>query len=77
LPSLEGLRAAISGVGFDMVGESLASEDDWACYEETLAANAERRGKPDTIAYAQRIRDRRALPGGTDTLGFALLVLRA
>jgi hypothetical protein len=42
-----------------------------------LAANAERHGSPETLAYARRIRERRALPGGTDTLGFALLVLSA
>jgi hypothetical protein len=57
--------------------ESLASEHDWARYEETLAANAEQHGTPDTLAHAQRIRHRRALPEGTDTLGFALLVRRA
>ena len=50
---------------------------DWAAYEETLAANAERDGGPETAAYAERIRARRALPDGTRTLGFALLVLRA
>ncbi len=34
-------------------------------------------GTADTLAYARRIRDRRRLPGGTDTVGFALLVLHA
>jgi SAM-dependent methyltransferase len=77
LSDLDGLRAAIRDAGFDLVHESFASEHDWARYEETLAANAERHGTPDTLAYARRIRDRRALPDGTDTLGFALLVLRA
>lgn len=77
LADLDGLRAAIQDVGFDIVHESLASEQDWTSYEETLAANAEAHGTPDTLAYARRIRDRRALPEGTDTLGFALLVLRA
>jgi SAM-dependent methyltransferase len=77
LYDLDGLRAAVGDVGFDIAFESVASQDDWARYEETLAANAERHGTPDTLAYARRIRDRRLLPGGTDTLGFALLVLRA
>jgi SAM-dependent methyltransferase len=77
LPDLDGLRAGVRGVGFDIVHESCASEEDWARYEETLAANAERHHAPDTRAYARQIRRRRALPGGTDTLGFALLVLRA
>jgi len=77
LSDLDGLRAAAREVGFDIVHESFAGEQDWADYEETLAANAERHGTPETLAYARRIRDRRALPGGTNTLGFALLVLRA
>jgi SAM-dependent methyltransferase len=76
LSTLEGLRAAVTDVGFAITHEWLASEDDWARYEEALAANAERQATPDTLAYARRIRDRRALPGGTDTLGFALLLLR-
>ena len=76
LADIEGLRAAIQGAGFETVHESLASEGDWARYEETLAANAERHGGSDSIAYARRIRERRALPGGTDTLGFGLFVVR-
>jgi hypothetical protein len=54
-----------------------AGEDDWAAYEEALAANAERDGGADALAYTRRIRARRALPDGTSMLGFALLVLRA
>ncbi len=77
LPDYDGLRAAITDAGFDIVHGSVASEDDWARYEETLAANAERHGTSDTLAYARRIRHRRALLGGTDTLGFALFVLCA
>lgn len=70
-----GLHDAIGRAGFAILHEWLAGDADWACYEGTLAANAERHNAPETLAYAQRIRDRRALPGGTDTLGFALLVL--
>jgi SAM-dependent methyltransferase len=77
LSDLNGLRGAIRKAGFDIQYESFASDDDWAQYEETLAANAERHGSQDALAYAQRIRQRRVLPHGTDTLGFALLVLRA
>jgi hypothetical protein len=76
LPDLDGLRAVIRATGLEILRESLASHDDWARYEETLAANAERHGGPDSLAYAERIRERRALPGGTDTLGFGLFVLR-
>lgn len=77
LSDLDGLRAAVREAGFDIAFEWVASQDDWTRYEETLATNAERDGTADTLAYARRIRDRRGLPGGTDTLGFALLVLHA
>ena len=77
LADLAGLHAAIAQAGFVVVHESVASPEDWAHYEETLAVNAESHDAPDTRAYAQRIRARRALPGATDTLGFALLVLSA
>ena len=60
----------------EILREELASEGDWQRYELALAANAERDGGSDCLAYARRIRERRALPGGTDTLGFALFVLR-
>jgi hypothetical protein len=76
LTDLEGLRSAIRNAGFDILHESVADDGDWARYEETLAANAERHGGPDCLAYAHRIRERRALPGGTDTLAFGLFVLR-
>jgi hypothetical protein len=76
LADLEGLRAAIRDAGFHILNESIAGDGDWARYEEGLAANAERHGGPDCLAYARRIRERRALPGGTDTLGFGLFVLR-
>jgi SAM-dependent methyltransferase len=77
LSDLDGLRAAVTEAGFHIAHQSIASEDDWTRYEETLAANAEHHGTSDTLAYARRIRHRRALPGGTDTLGFVLLILLA
>src|SRR3954469_5726316 len=77
LDTFGGLRSAALAAGFDIAAVAEASEDDWARYEETLAANAEREGDPDALQYAKRIRDRRALPDGTTTLGFALLLLRA
>ena len=76
LADLDGLRTAVRDAGFGIVCEWVAGPDDWRHYEEALAANAERHGSPDTLAYARAIRDRRALPDGTDTLGFALLVLQ-
>lgn len=75
LAKLEGLRGAAQDAGYEIAGEWVASEEDWARYEETLASTAERHGTPETLAYAERIRNRRALPGGTTTLGFALLLL--
>ena len=75
LANLDGLRAAVGEAGFEIVHESCASEGDWARYEETIAGNAERHGGRQSLSYARRIRERRALPGGTDTLGFALSVL--
>jgi trans-aconitate methyltransferase len=75
LADLDGLREAIEGAGFEILNEWFASLSDWQRYEETLAANAERHGTPEALAYARRIHERRALPGGTDTLGFALFVL--
>jgi SAM-dependent methyltransferase len=77
LDTLGGLRSNVLSAGFDIATLTEAGEADWAAYEETLAANAERAGDPDSLVYAQRIRERRALPGGTSTLGFALLLLRA
>lgn len=77
LDTFGGLRSAAIAAGFEIEAVAEASEADWARYEETLAANAERAGDPDSLAYAKRIRDRRTLPGGTSTLGFALLRLRA
>jgi hypothetical protein len=76
LSDLDGLHEAIDSAGFEILHESLASQSDWQRYEEALAANAERYATPESLAYAHRIRERRALPHGTDTLGFALFVLR-
>jgi SAM-dependent methyltransferase len=77
LSDIGALRTAVLDAGFDIVSVIEAGEADWAAYEETLAANAAADGGPDTAAYARRIRERRALPEGTTTLGFALFVLRA
>jgi hypothetical protein len=77
LADLDGLRAEIRDAGFDIAHESLATEHVWAPYEAALAAKAEDHGTPDTVAYARRIRHRRALRSGTNTLGFALLALHA
>ena len=79
LSDYDGLRAAIGDAGLDVVQESVASEDDWARYEEeTLAANAERHGTPPTPSPTRAGSAIGAhCPGATDTLGFALFALRA
>ena len=76
LPDLDGLRSAVADAGFRVLHEELAGPADWERYEGALVANAERHGGSDSLAYARRIRERRALPGGDETLGFALFVLR-
>jgi SAM-dependent methyltransferase len=73
---LDALRDAATAAGFAVLDTRTASTRDWAAYEEGLAAEAERYDDADAVAYARAIRERRALPGGTDTLGFALLTLR-
>jgi cyclopropane fatty-acyl-phospholipid synthase-like methyltransferase len=77
LPDRAGLDAGVRAAGFAIAAAEEAGDADWADYEETLAANAERAGDPDSLAYARRIRDRRGIPDGASTMGFALLLLRA
>lgn len=75
LSNLEGLHAAVTNRGFEVLHESLTTETDWANYEERLASNAEHAATSESLVYAKRIRDRRSLPDGVDTLGFALMIL--
>jgi SAM-dependent methyltransferase len=71
------LQDAARAAGFEVLATATAGADDVAAYEEGLAAAAERLQGDEAAAYARRIRERRALPGGTTTFGFALLTLRA
>ncbi|HMJ32288.1 MAG TPA: class I SAM-dependent methyltransferase [Baekduia sp.] len=73
---LDALIAAARAAGLEPLAVAEATEADWAAYEEGLAAEAERYEDEDARAYARRIRERRALPGGASTFGFALLTLR-
>lgn len=74
---LDALVAAARDAGLDLVGEPVvATRDDLAAYEVGLAAHAEALRTEEGDAYAQRILERRALPDGDTTLGFALLTLR-
>jgi SAM-dependent methyltransferase len=70
------LTAAARAAGLEVLDLRAASTADWAAYEEGLAAEAERHDDEDARTYARRIRDRRALPDGGATMGFALLTLR-
>ena len=75
---LDGARAA----GWEVEDERVASDADWARYEETLIANGERyldsEGEVAELrAWVDRARARWNHPDGRDTLGFALLTLRA
>jgi SAM-dependent methyltransferase len=73
---LPGLLDAARAAGLEPVDTREATVADWAAYEEGLAAEAERHPDDGAQAYARRIRERRALPGGETTFGFALLTLR-
>ncbi|MFO1533992.1 MAG: hypothetical protein ABR562_10070, partial [Thermoplasmatota archaeon] len=42
--------------GFAIEAAQEATDADWARYEDALAANAERAGDADSLAYARRIR---------------------
>jgi SAM-dependent methyltransferase len=74
---LDGLIGAARAAGLEPLDVREASIADWAAYEEGLAAEAERYADEDAVTYARRIRERRALPDGETTLGFALLTLGA
>jgi SAM-dependent methyltransferase len=72
LGTLDELLGRARDAGLDPIFQAVASQADWARYEESLAAN----GDADSLHYAARIRARHALPEGRTTLGFALLALR-
>jgi SAM-dependent methyltransferase len=73
---VDALTAAARAADLEVLDVREASNADWAAYEEGLAAEAERHDDGDARAYARRIRERRALPDGGATMGFALLTLR-
>jgi SAM-dependent methyltransferase len=84
LGDLRGLVAAGAAAGLRAVSLRVSSEDDWDRYEWTLVANGERyaAAHPDApgvdalLAWVDRARERVLLPGGRETLGFALVLLR-
>lgn len=79
-----GLLKAAQATGLTALWSCVASERDWDRYEWTLVLNCERwaaahgdhPGAAALRARAAGARRRLALPGGRETLGFALLLLR-
>jgi SAM-dependent methyltransferase len=81
LPSgLDALEAGARKTGWEVLEATVASEADWAAYEETLIANGEAElaqgDDPNLRAWVEAARARWERPDGKDTLGFALLTLR-
>jgi SAM-dependent methyltransferase len=81
LPSYEGLLAAGAAVGLEPVWVATSTQRDWEDYEWTLIANGDAyaRAHPEAVGVRDRItraRERLLAPGGRDTIGFALVVLR-
>ena len=80
LPDWDGLEAGAIDAGWALVHHEIASDADWADYEETLLANGERayaqNADPDLRAWLDAASARWNHPDGKTTLGFALLTLR-
>jgi SAM-dependent methyltransferase len=76
LPFYGGLLGVAADAGLTPLWSCVAGERDWDRYEWTLVLNAERHGGEALRERAAAARRRLALPGGRDTLGFALVLLR-
>jgi cyclopropane fatty-acyl-phospholipid synthase-like methyltransferase len=84
LPSFEGMLASCRSGGLEPVWVATSRPEDWERYEWTLIANGDRwaRAHPgdplaaDVRAWIDAARARLLAPGGTRTIGFALVVLR-
>jgi cyclopropane fatty-acyl-phospholipid synthase-like methyltransferase len=85
LPTFEGLLETCTAAGLEPVWVATSRPEDWERYEWTLVSNGDRyvhehAGEPladDVRAWIDAARGRLLAPGGTDTIGFALVVLRA
>jgi SAM-dependent methyltransferase len=84
LPDYGALMRAAEQAGLTPVYSSVASDADWDRYEWRLILNAERwaaahatdPGVEVMSERARRARERMTMPGGRETLGFALVLLR-
>lgn len=84
LTDLPGLMAAAEAVDLQPIWVATTTGEEWERYEWTLIANGDRFARahpedprtPDVLEANERTRSRVLSPGGTDTLGFALVVLR-
>jgi len=84
LPDFAGLLQAGRTAGLEPVWAATSSARDWEAYEWALIANGDAyaRAHPDeplaadVRGWIDRARKRLLAPGGRDTIGFALLVLR-
>ena len=74
------LESGARGAGWEVVDAVVASDDDWAAYEETLIANGEaelaRNEDASLREWVEAARARWEHPDGRDTMGFGLLTLR-
>ena len=77
---LSDLESGARAAGWEVLESAVASDADWAAYEETLIANGEaalaREDDPGLREWVEAARARWEHPDGRDTLGFALLTLR-
>ena len=76
LPDRTGLLLAGTRHGLTTTYVAETSEQAFDRYEWTLIHNGEADGRPPVVEWAARARARYAGPGGRDTLGFALVLMR-
>ena len=81
LPDFAGLLRAGEAAGLEPVWVATSTRRDWEDYEWTLIANGDAYARAhddgaDVRAWIDRARARLLAPGGSDTIGFALVVFR-
>ena len=76
LPDRTGLLLAGTRHGLTTTYVAETTEAAFDRYEWTLIHNGELDGRPEVVEWAARARARYAGPGGRDTLGFALVLMR-